>query len=103
MKNVVAALLMSIFAAVVSAAECDCSSYPFKPNPPCFGICVARLSSHKNMDLSAVKNIDSGVAVGIKVLSDGKNDGEADFKNINGKADLEREALKSLNARYQDQ
>lgn len=79
-----------------SAADCDCTSYPFKPNPPCYSVCVANLSSNKNNDLSAVKKLDPGVAVGIKVLSESKTRASINFKHINGKSDLEREALKSL-------
>jgi hypothetical protein len=25
---------------------CDCTKVPFKPNPPCFGICVGKLLGH---------------------------------------------------------
>lgn len=110
MKKIVPVLLLSFSATGASAAECDCRSYPFKPNPPCFGLCVDNLSLHKDINLSTVKNIDPGVAVGIKILatertvhgaSDKGINGntDIDFKSINGKADLERAALKSLNSR----
>lgn len=106
MKPTVAALLLSLFAGAVSGKECNCSIYPFEPNPPCFRICVKALSLDTSKDLSSVKNIDPGVAVGIKVLSEGERHetGGTDmrhinFNNINEKADLEREALKLLNTK----
>lgn len=109
MKTTVTALLLSLIAGVVSAKECNCSIYPFEPNPPCFRICVKTLSLDTNKDLSTVKNIDPGVAVGIKVLSEsespeatiskGTNVKHINFNKINGKADLEREALKLLNTK----
>ena len=100
MKRIVPlVLLLLLSSSSVLAVECDCTIYPFKPNPPCYSACVAKLSSQKNIDLSAVKNIDPGVAVGIKVLSESKERYVIDFKSIEGKPDLEREALKSLNLR----
>ena len=51
-------LLLSLLffsASTGSSTECDCSIYPFKPNPPCYGHCVGKLSSQKNVDLSTVK------------------------------------------------
>lgn len=98
MNKVLLSLLFLFSAAGVSATECDCSNYPFQPNPPCYGICVEQLSSQKNIDLTDVKNIDPGVSVGIKVLSESQNLDAIDFKSIKGKADLEREALNSMNS-----
>jgi hypothetical protein len=98
MNKVVPSILLLLAASSVLAAECDCSNYPFKPNPPCYGICVAKLSSKKDIDLSTVKNIDPGVSVGIKVLSESKDRNATDFANIKEKSDLERAALKSLNS-----
>jgi hypothetical protein len=109
MKTIITASLLSLFAATVSAKECNCSTYPFTPNPPCFRICVKALSLDTNADLSTVKNIDPGVAIGIKVLSEGERQETTitkgmdmkhiNFSNINEKADLEREALKLLNTK----
>lgn len=99
MNKFVLSLMLLLAAANVSAAECDCSKYPFKPNPPCYGLCVAKLSSQRDIDLSTVKNIDPGVFVGIKVLSESKSRVDTDFKSIKGKADLERAALKSLTSK----
>ena len=80
------------------AQDCDCSAYPFKPNPPCFGHCVSKLSAEPPSATEDVKNIDPGVAVGIGVLSQSKVRSAVDFKAIQGKQDLERAALKSMKA-----
>lgn len=29
--------------------DCDCTKVPFKPNPPCFGICVGKLLGHATL------------------------------------------------------
>lgn len=79
-----------------SAAVCDCTSYPFKPNPPCFGSCVGKLASARNPDLSSVKGLDPGVSVGIRVLAANPKKNTIDFSSISGKSDLERAADHSL-------
>lgn len=78
------------------AVECDCTKYPFKPNPPCYGMCIAKFTSNTHMDITKVKNIDPGVSLGIKVLSATKNHKVINFDAIKNKADLEREALMSF-------
>ena len=99
MKRVALLLPLVFLAAGVSAEECDCSTYPFKPNPPCYSACVAKLSSTRYLDLSSVKNIDPEVSGAIKAIAASKNRHDIDFNNITGKATLKREAA-SLDFRY---
>ena len=75
--------------------SCDCTSYPFRPNPPCFGLCVGKLAEAKNPDLSSVKGLDPGVAVSLKVLVASPTSASFDFTKLNGKADLESAAQKA--------
>ncbi len=80
-----------------SGPQCDCTSYPFKPNPPCFSVCVAKIAKSKQGgDLLKVKNIDPGVFVALDVLSKSKDLERIDFSSINKKSDLERAALTVL-------
>ena len=79
-----------------SVSVCDCTSYPFKPNPPCFGSCVGKLSSTRNPDLSGVKGLDAGVAVNIRVLAANPKRQAIDFSNITKKSELEIATDKSL-------
>jgi hypothetical protein len=76
--------------------SCDCTSYPFKPNPPCFGSCVGKLASTPTPDLAAVKGLDPGVSVSIKVLAANPKRETIDFSGMKGKADLEKAADRSL-------
>jgi hypothetical protein len=85
-------------ASATTAQGCDCTTYPFKPNPPCFGECVAKLSAKPVSGADRTKNIDPGVSVGIRVLSQSKERDSVDFESIRGKKDLEREVLKSMKA-----
>jgi hypothetical protein len=78
------------------AQTCDCTLYPFRPNPPCFSLCVANLSTRPMADTAAVRNIDPGVSVGIGVLSQNRDKAAVDFGAIRNKRALEVEALKSL-------
>ena len=75
-----------------SASACDCTTYPFKPNPPCYSECVETLTSNKNINLSSVKNIDPGVSVSISVLRQQADMSTINASAINDKASLEREA-----------
>lgn len=93
MKKVVSLLLL-YFTTCVSATECDCSIYPFKPNPPCYRMCVANLSSGKDIDLSNIKNIDPEVSAAITVLSKSTDRNAIKFEKINGEVDLIRAAAK---------
>ena len=98
MKNIMLSIALMSCAGMVAAEDCDCTSYPFKPNPPCFSQCVAKQSAKPPAESGNVKNIDPGVSVGIRVLSQSKDRSSVDFKSIQGKEDLERAALKSMKA-----
>lgn len=88
--KIIVSMLLLYFTTSVSATECDCSIYPFKPNPPCYSMCVAKLSSKTNIDLSSVKNIDPEVSAAITVLSESKDRNNIKFEKINDKAELKR-------------
>lgn len=83
-------------AASAPMVSCDCTSYPFKPNPPCYGSCVGKLARSPNPDLSSVKGLDPGVSVSIKVLAANPKKETIDFSSITGKSALERAADRSL-------
>jgi hypothetical protein len=85
--------------AAIKSATCDCTSYPFKPNPPCFGLCIGKFAETKNPNLSFVKGLDPGVAVSLKVLAASPNSASFDFTKLNGKADLESAAQKAIQGR----
>jgi hypothetical protein len=102
MKHLLLAIgMLTTFEAAAFAQDCDCTAYPFKPNPPCFGQCVAKLSAKPPAESGNVANIDPGVSVGIRVLSESKNKSTIDFKSMQGKPDLEKAALKALERRDQ--
>ena len=45
------------------AADCDCTIFPFKPDPPCFDICTAKsLSVATVSELVKIAGIDSNIA-----------------------------------------
>lgn len=47
--GIIAALLCALpLVHGVSAGDCDCKKYPFKPNPPCFAKCWSALLRHSN-------------------------------------------------------
>lgn len=96
MRKAIIPLLALLSTSALAEEECDCTTYPFKPNPPCYGRCVEALSAKTDTDLSKVKNLDAGVSVGIKVLADSPERSDIDFESIRGKRDLERAALESL-------
>ena len=92
--RIFAQILLIIFVPIKAyAVECDCTKYPFKPNPPCYGKCVAKFTTNTHMDITKVKNINPGVSLSIKVLSANKNHKVINFNSIKNKEDLEREAL----------
>lgn len=95
MKYIIVLIFSILTFSYALASECDCTLYPFKPNPPCFGSCVAKLSASPHNSLSLVKNIDPGVSLSIKVLSAHKAGINVDFSKITGKKALEEEALKA--------
>lgn len=99
MIRAAALLPLLFFTASASATDCDCSIYPFKPNPPCYSMCVAKLSSKGNTELSGVKNIDPDVSAAIKAISESNERSEVKFANINGEADLKREAMRASDLR----
>jgi len=45
------------------AADCDCTIFPFKPDPPCFDICTAKhLAAATASELQTIAGIDSNIA-----------------------------------------
>lgn len=70
------------------ASDCDCTNYPFKPNPPCYGKCVALLSK-KDVDLSSIKGMDANISRSIKALSSRPDRSAINFSSIQGQQDLE--------------
>lgn len=82
--------------APINVVSCDCTSYPFKPNPPCFGSCVGKLASAPHSDLTSVKGLDPGVAVSIKVLAASPKKETIVFTEMRGKSDLEQAADRSF-------
>lgn len=99
MRTIIFYLLITFSTAAVSATECDCSNYPFQPNPPCYGICIDKLSSAGHIDTQMVTGIDPGVAVGINVISESKFRDKNILLVIKGKKGLEREALRLMSAK----
>jgi hypothetical protein len=97
-KNIIVSVALMWCAGLAFAEDCNCSSYPFKPNPPCFSHCVASLSAKIPTESGKVKNIDPGVSIGIRVLSETMDRTSIDFKSIKGKKDLERAAWESMMA-----
>ena len=91
MKRLVLLFLL-YFSTSVSATECDCSIYPFKPNPPCFSNCYSKLPPVRNIDLSSIKNLNLDVFAAIPVRSKSKDQNSIKFESINGEADLKRAA-----------
>jgi hypothetical protein len=96
MKIIGMILFFLCASSAIAAPECDCTTYPFKPNPPCYGHCIGKLLSKKDIDLFAIKGLDPGVSVSIKVLSSSPDKSDIDFAKIHDKQDLEGVALKSL-------
>jgi hypothetical protein len=96
MKTLALIFLTTLLPAAQADSDCDCTTYPFKPNPPCYSLCVAKLSAQKDGDLSKIKGMDAGAALSIKVLSSRQDRSEIDFSQIQGKKDLENAALKSI-------
>ena len=70
------------------AHACDCSIYPFEPNPPCVRECVKKLTLDSSISLNKIQNIDPTVAHDIWQLRS-YGAGSVDFSKLNSKADLE--------------
>ncbi|MFH1580628.1 MAG: hypothetical protein ABIC39_00895 [Pseudomonadota bacterium] len=45
------------------AANCDCTIYPFNPDPPCFDVCTAKhLSVATASELTTIVRVDQNIA-----------------------------------------
>lgn len=83
-------------ATLVHAQSCTCLEFPFTPEPPCNSICLKKLTSSPEPDLSKVKSLDPGVALSIKVIAKNPDAAKIDFGQFKTKSDLENFALKSV-------
>lgn len=59
---------LALLPSIASAAECNCTEYPFKPNPPCYSKCVKTIVKDKTIPLSSIKDLDPAVAEQIESL-----------------------------------
>jgi hypothetical protein len=90
-------LLLALAAVgTAQAQQCDCKSYPFKPER-CFEECVKKLSAQPAIAIDQVKDLDPGVSLSLRVLS--QNRTATTIPNLDGvrsKGALERAALESI-------
>ena len=62
MRWIIVLVLLS-FTSPGIAADCDCTIFPFKPDPPCFDICTAKhLAVATASELKTIAGIDSNIA-----------------------------------------
>jgi hypothetical protein len=62
MRWIIVLVLLS-FTSPSIAADCDCTIFPFKPDPPCFDICTAKhLAVATTSELETIAGIDSNIA-----------------------------------------
>ena len=56
-------LFLLTFANLSIAADCDCTIFPFKPDPPCFDICTAKhLSVATASELELIAGIEPNIS-----------------------------------------
>lgn len=79
------ALLLLVISA--SSATCECTKYPFEPNPPCFQVCLKKIYTDSSFRLESVKDLDPKVRTNIERLR--RSDAPISaLKDINNDADL---------------
>lgn len=64
---------MSIYSSLLGSqdggnAKCDCTIYPFSPEPPCFRLCTARYLALANREDLVRAGVSSHVAAQIEVI-----------------------------------
>jgi hypothetical protein len=64
MKNIILVIIFFIMSAqTIMAEDCNCTIFPFKPDPPCFTICAARLINKAAVEeLEFIVGLDKDVA-----------------------------------------
>lgn len=73
MRKLFFVLVLLSQVAALPAEECDCTIYPFSPDPPCFDECVASLLAiASEEDLLEFLKLDKDVAERIKELDEDK-------------------------------
>jgi hypothetical protein len=56
-------LAFSLLPAMLEGAQCDCTTYPFRPDPPCFNACcVAILNRASPETLERVVGLEPAIA-----------------------------------------
>jgi len=74
------------------AQQCYCEKYPFKPEG-CFAECVKNLMVKSSSDIDRVQNLDPGVSVSLRILSQNHSADKPEMSFVKDKADLENAAL----------
>ena len=84
MRTSAATIAVAVAVALMNGlarAECDCKTYPFKPDPPCFeDCCVKFLNRAYTSDLQRVLGVDAQIAAKIYSVS-AKNRGVRSFND----------------------
>ena len=54
----ISSVLFVVYSGAFAAEDCDCTIFPFKPNPPCFDVCTAHaLSKLRESNIDSVVNL----------------------------------------------
>lgn len=89
MKAILALLPLCLTILPASAYACDCTKYPFMPNPPCYSACVARLYRSDISVTRGVTNIDPDVVTAVQAMQK-QGISNVDFGAIGDKEALEK-------------
>jgi hypothetical protein len=82
--------LVVFFVFTGTAAACDCDSYPFTPNPPCYSQCAQEIVTNKGKDIDSIQSLPADVRDDLKILVDKAAINKSiDFGKIQGRKGLD--------------
>lgn len=100
-KIELAILFILAIVGISKGQKCDCTIYPFKPNPPCYDKCTANILATANKDeLELIVGLDGDLAKRIvKLDRTGELDSLQNYSKVLTKEDFRilSDKLESLN------
>lgn len=96
MKNIILIIILVFMSAqTIMAEDCNCTIFPFKPDPPCFNVCAARLIDKAAVEeLEFIVGLDKDVAQ--RIVSFAEIDGKGPVESGKGKGPVESGPVESL-------
>ncbi|UXI70321.1 hypothetical protein [Tahibacter amnicola] len=101
MPRMILLFLAILVTPISNSQDCNCTDYPFEPNPPCFKVCAERISRNQNLSFNPA--LDKTVENAFRTIHEASKTQHIDFESITNEWQLKDTAEKIRRAQLEKQ